>query len=245
MRFLEFKPHTNLAQFIEVYWELKCAENFTVHDKVIPDGCIDLIINLGDDHIVESESCVLKSEKIYLGGAITEMKENTIKPNAHLIGVRFRPAAFSHFYSFSSLHEATDHCVEIDNNMMPDLKSLTGDFCNVFDYFYSGRLVQPKHFLLPVIDTVTTLKGNIAVDQLAKLNCTTVRQLERTFKCHIGLSPKQYINIIRFKFAQQLIASSYPERNLVDIAFECGYYDHAHLSNEIKRYTGVAPSKLR
>ncbi|QNL48721.1 AraC family transcriptional regulator [Olivibacter sp. SDN3] len=34
------------------------------------------------------------------------------------------------------------------------------------------------------------------------------------------------------------------QKNLLDIAFDCGYYDHAHLSNEIKRYTGLAPSQF-
>ena len=28
------------------------------------------------------------------------------------------------------------------------------------------------------------------------------------------------------------------------IAFEHGYYDHSHLTNEIKRYTGVTPTQL-
>lgn len=34
------------------------------------------------------------------------------------------------------------------------------------------------------------------------------------------------------------------ERSLLDIAFECGYYDHSHLTNEIKRITGLTPTQL-
>jgi AraC-like DNA-binding protein len=33
-------------------------------------------------------------------------------------------------------------------------------------------------------------------------------------------------------------------RRLLDIACEYGYYDHAHLANDIKRYTGSTPSIL-
>ena len=34
------------------------------------------------------------------------------------------------------------------------------------------------------------------------------------------------------------------KRSLLDIAFECGFYDHSHLTNEIKKNTGFSPSEL-
>jgi len=34
------------------------------------------------------------------------------------------------------------------------------------------------------------------------------------------------------------------KESLLAIAFECGYYDHSHLTDEIKRNTGFSPSKL-
>ena len=32
--------------------------------------------------------------------------------------------------------------------------------------------------------------------------------------------------------------------SLVDLALECAFYDRAHLSNDIKRNTGLAPTQL-
>jgi AraC-like DNA-binding protein len=61
---------------------------------------------------------------------------------------------------------------------------------------------------------------------------------------HIGISPKEYSNIVRFQYALSIIKKSGKNRSLSDIAFECGYYDHAHLTNEIKRNTGLSPSQL-
>ncbi|MCL4638401.1 MAG: helix-turn-helix domain-containing protein, partial [Olivibacter sp.] len=86
--------------------------------------------------------------------------------------------------------------------------------------------------------------GTANIYDLAKRNFTTVRQLERNFKKLIGLSPKEYSNIIRFQHALSLIKDSKQNRSLLDIAFECGYYDHSHLSNDIKRNTGLSPSLL-
>ncbi|WP_404980341.1 helix-turn-helix transcriptional regulator [Chitinophaga pollutisoli] len=79
---------------------------------------------------------------------------------------------------------------------------------------------------------------------MAKRHFTTVRQLERNFKKFIGLSPKEYSNIIRFQNALATIKNSDENRSLIDIAFECGYYDHSHLTNEIRRNTGLSPSQF-
>jgi AraC-like DNA-binding protein len=53
-----------------------------------------------------------------------------------------------------------------------------------------------------------------------------------------------YSNIIRFQNALTVIKKADNKRSLLDIAFECGFYDHSHLANEIKRNTGLAPTQL-
>lgn len=244
MNVVEFKPHTQLSSYIETYWCVTSKADKVSLDKITPDGCVDIIVNLGEDFPIGAGGVVLKSEKAYLGGAITHFMEAKTLPGTHLVGLRFKPAAFSFFYSFSSLHEVTDHFIELDNQFIPELDSLYTDISTAFDLFCSDRLIQPRHLLLPVVEYINSCKGNVSVHTLAKVHCTTIRQLERNFKYHIGLSPKEFINIIRYKFAHQLIKTHHPGRTLFDIAFECGYYDHAHLTNEIKKYSGVVPTAL-
>ncbi|MCK7560040.1 helix-turn-helix domain-containing protein [Chitinophaga sedimenti] len=71
-----------------------------------------------------------------------------------------------------------------------------------------------------------------------------MRQLERHFNTHIGITPKEYSNIIRFQHALSKIKMQAHKSSLLDIAFECGYYDHAHLTNDLRKNTGYAPSQL-
>ena len=73
-------------------------------------------------------------------------------------------------------------------------------------------------------------------------NFTTVRQLERSFKQHIGISPKQMINLIRYQNAMTAFQARKPKESILSIAFDYGYYDHAHLANDFKRYNGVTPA---
>ena len=98
--------------------------------------------------------------------------------------------------------------------------------------------------LQSIINDIHSSNGKLSISELSKRNHISVRQLERKFKSQIGISPKEYSNIIRFQNALNIIKNSCEKRSLLDIAFECGYYDHSHLNNEIKRNTGLSPSLL-
>ncbi|WP_370576657.1 helix-turn-helix domain-containing protein [Pedobacter sp. AK013] len=111
-------------------------------------------------------------------------------------------------------------------------------------FFFSQRIKSKNNQLQSVINDIHSTNGQTSIYDLSKRNFTTIRQLERSFKKYIGLSPKEYSNIIRFQNALNIIKNSDKNRSLLDIAFECGYYDHSHLSNEIKRNTGLSPSLL-
>ncbi|RZK38159.1 MAG: AraC family transcriptional regulator [Pedobacter sp.] len=70
------------------------------------------------------------------------------------------------------------------------------------------------------------------------------RKLERLFKKDVGVSIKAMTCLIRFKHASRMIQENDGKQSLSDIAYSAGYYDQAHLCNEIKAYTGFTPSQL-
>ena len=57
-------------------------------------------------------------------------------------------------------------------------------------------------------------------------------------------SSKFYSGEVRYQTTFREIKNNTSQKSLLQIAFECGYYDHSHLTNEMKRYTGVAPAQL-
>ncbi|PST83264.1 hypothetical protein C7T94_11785 [Pedobacter yulinensis] len=244
MKFQEIKPHSHLAPFIDAYWEITCSEEAPSVLKVMPDGCIDIMINLGAEFRAEYANLTLRNGKGYLGGAIKYFQEAITSQETHLAGIRFKPAAFSHFYNFSSLHETTDHILELAADLIPEPGSVLKNARAAFDAFFHKKLRLPGRSLLPVIQTVRECRGNISVCKLAEQHCTTVKQLQRSFQYHVGLSPKEFTNIVRYRSAQQLIQARHPVKKLSEIAFECGYADQAHLSREIRKYTGLTPTAL-
>lgn len=238
------KPYKELEPFIHFYWELKGNESGKQRERVFPDGCAGIILNLGNKCLTDNGRNALEFGKTYVVGAMNAFKESIIDADTHLVGVCLKPGTFVNFYSYAPQCELVNDTIELEkSNSFSAGKALDHSF-RYFDVFYSERIKSKTNQLQSVIDDVHSANGVISIRELAKRNFTTVRQLERNFSKLIGLSPKEYANIIRFQHALGLIRCSKQERSLSDIAFECGYYDHSHLSLEIKRKTGFSPSSL-
>lgn len=243
MAYVEYRPHPALTPYIDAYWQFRGDGMPATVQSILPDGCVDIIVNLGDDELPDANGFFMKSEQSYLVGTMSHSIDSTVSPHSQLIGIRFRPAGFSAFYRYGPLHEFTNLTVEFDNKLAPDLHrtDISPKVC--LDEFLLKRLHGALPRLMPVIGEIESKNGMIEVTTLAQNHCTTVRQLQRAFKEYVGLSPKEFINVIRFRYALQLIKTS-DRHALLDIALEAGYYDHAHLTNEIRKYAGVVPSLL-
>jgi AraC-like DNA-binding protein len=244
MKYNKVKPYKELEPYIHFYWELKGNEVEKQWERVFPDGCAGIVMNLGDTCLTDNGSTKMEFGKTYIVGAMTSFKDSFIDNGTHLVGVCLKPATFANFYTYTSQNELTNSTIEFgkSNSFNVD-KTIENPFF-YFDYFYSERIITKTNQLQHIIDDIHTANGQISIYELAGRHFTTVRQLERNFKRFIGLSPKEYSNIIRFQNALSLIKKSNRNRSLLDIAFECGYHDHAHLANEIKRNTGLPPSLL-
>ncbi len=245
MNYNQFNPHPALSNYIDAFWTVKGEGKQLKTEKILPDGCVDIIFNLGEDCKTDNSRFTMQNGKVYVVGTMTSFKETKMNVETNLLGIRFKPAAFSAFYKkFNSLHEVTDQTVEFEKGLSPDMQKTIQYSTAYLNHFFMNELSTPKHHLLPVVADIQSHNGQMNVNTLAKRHFTTIRQLERSFKQYIGISPKEFINLVRYQFTLSLIQSRRTNRSLLDIAFECGYYDHAHLANEIKRYTGVAPSQL-
>jgi transcriptional regulator GlxA family with amidase domain len=86
--------------------------------------------------------------------------------------------------------------------------------------------------------------GAITIDDLAKRHCIGFRTLERLFKNNVGLAPKELSKIIRFQSVLKRLKDKSFDDNFFSLAYEMGYYDQSHLTNEIKAFTGRTPSQL-
>lgn len=244
MIYNQFKPHPYLIDYIDAFWLVEGIGKELQKECILPDGCVDLIFNFGEDCKTNNRALTMQSGKTYLVGTMTASQESFLDSQNKLMGVRFKPAAFSSFFDYVPLNEVTDKTIEFEQKLSPDINKLKQDSVSYLNSYFLNRINNQRHHLSAVLKDIQMSKGQISIDELAKRNFITARQLERSFKKHIGISPKEFANIIRFQFALEKIKHNKQQQSLLDIAFESGYYDHSHLTNEIKRYTGLSPSQL-
>ena len=82
-------------------------------------------------------------------------------------------------------------------------------------------------------------RGQVRMEALADELGLTLRTLQRVFRSEVGVTPKQYALIQRLEdLAEQLRRGPV---NWADLAADFGYADQAHLSRDLKRFTGDAP----
>lgn len=244
MKYKKIKPYKELEPYIHFFWELKGKEAEKQWERVFPDGCAGIIMNLGDACLTDNGSTIMEFGKTYVVGAMTSFKDSFIDNDTHLIGVCLKPATFSNFYNDTSQDALINDTVEFEKSNSFLIAKILEDPFNYFNRFYTERLKTKTNQLQSVINDIHSAKGQISIQELSKNHFITVRKMERDFKRLIGLSPKEYANIIRFQHALRLIKQGNQKNNLLDIAIECGYYDQSHLCNDIKRNTGLSPSSL-
>lgn len=86
--------------------------------------------------------------------------------------------------------------------------------------------------------------GNLTVEETAVLACLSTRQFERISRERLGFSPKVYFRLVRFTHAYQCKEKN-PAENWTNIAYECGYFDQAHLIRDFKFFAGINPGTIK
>lgn len=245
MTYNQFKPHLDLVDYIDAFWVVEGVEKgVRQKERILPDGCVDLIFNLGENCKTDNGNLTMQSEKTYLVGTMTTWQESFLDSQTKLIGVRFKPGAFSLFYNYAPLNEVTNKTIEFEKVLSLNINKLKQYSISYLNNHFLNRINNQRNHLFPILKDVHVHMGQISIEELTKRNFVTARQLERNFKKYIGISPKEFVNIVRFQFALEKIKHNKQRKSLLEIAFEGGYYDHSHLTNEIKRYTGHSPSQF-
>jgi AraC-like DNA-binding protein len=92
----------------------------------------------------------------------------------------------------------------------------------------------------PVTDYIWRQNGVVKVKQLEDKFNISRRWLEKQFAAQIGISPKEYARILRFKslLSKTITTPSVSWGSLIE---QYGYYDQSHLIRDFQAFTGQSP----
>jgi len=245
MKYTEIKPDDRLVPYIDAYYTLETGPlQHPTARRIFADGCSELFINLGGSFPFINHTIGLKPGNIYFGGTMTASNVVSSKPNSRFLGIRFKPSGFSAFWDLP-LDKVVNEIIEFPEKELYALAELDQRVGERLDKFFLHKLVSRKYeTIVPITQSIENRMGLVSVDQVAERHNVSLRTLERIFNKTIGISPKEFISIVRFQHAAKKLQQSGSDLHLLQIATDMGYYDHSHFTREFKRYSGITPSEL-
>ena len=231
--------------YTDAYWTIEtyavCGPATT--QRILPDGCMDIIFNKGNDIFRPDQQVALRSAETYLVGTMTTFSETMHGSDQSLLGIRFKPGGFCAFFPLD-LHEITDLSTNFRSDDLRGIVYGSQDLLKDLNLYFLQRLPADVLATTAVLSDIQNSKGQIRVAELLRNHAMSERKMERLFKREVGLSIKGMIRLTRFIHTLDAIRSAGPERSLSTIAYTHGYYDQAHLCAEVKKYSGFTPSQL-
>ena len=101
----------------------------------------------------------------------------------------------------------------------------------------------PKHVLQRVIERMRGFDSDLSLQALANESGYSRVHFVRMFKAATGSSPHNYLLNLKLERARELLKN--PSMSLIDIALDCGFSSHSHMSRLFHKFVGVTPSAYR
>lgn len=251
LTYREFEPAPPLSPYVERYWCVTASRPlpYAVPNRIMPDGCVDILFNAGD--AFRRDAAEEPGLRSLLVGPMWRPVVAGMRGVVEVVGVRFRPEGA---YSLLGLPLS-----ELDNRLVPmeDLTATLGakldallqqaadpiERVRAIERVLRRRLGSRRPADETVSRAVTAIlhsRGRASIDDIARAAGTSGRNLERRFTPRIGLTPKMFSRVIRFRRVMTSIRNGRPT-SWSRLAADAGYYDQSHLIREFKAFSGLTP----
>jgi AraC-like DNA-binding protein len=242
----QFRPARDLAALVDAYWITEAGprrECEVPTDRVLPDGCIDLVFvrtaagaRLFSSPLIEEPTLLdPSSEEWFVGVRMRTAMSGAVLP---VSPVECRDRAIDAVEldpRFSELEERLVACATPERA----LAILRGEV----DRRARAHLdhVPPAR----VRGALALLTGGPpwrSHDEVASAVGIAPRSLHRDIVRWTGHAPKVLARIARMQHALARLRAN--ERSLAEVAAASGFADQPHMTRELRRLTGLRPSEL-
>ncbi len=256
----EFKicvPHPILSNYIKYYWLLKDDGNqASTAELMLPDGYGEIIFNrikepyqrweIGQQgrDVVDGSYVIANNGKSIFAQRVREID---------MIGVKLSTAGLYNLFKVP-IHEFSKSPVTFEELENADINLLETrlyekhsllEVKTLLDEFFMRRIsmYEENHFT-NAVHTIHAHRGLINVESVAKKLNVHYSTLERCFKKHAGLTPKDFQKLLRFRYSY-LDFKSNPHQFLSERKYySWDYYDQSHFIKEFASFLSVSPTRF-
>lgn len=250
-------PIFPLSNFIECFVYYKDYNPAHSIDRFLPDGNINLVIDLTDypKYIYDNETLreLQACERVWFSGIRNKYITIPSGRDSEMFLIYFKKGKSYPFVN-APVSEFTDHVVDGEQVLSNEILTLRDRLLELPTLQHKFRFAE--HFLLnlfrrkmeenPFVDyavqqivrnpdsaVIKTITNNVGYSQ---------KHMIDIFRRHVGISPKAFLRVMRFQKAIREIEHN-RQVNWTSIAYESGYYDQAHFINDFKIFSGFTPSQ--
>ncbi|MBO0952976.1 helix-turn-helix domain-containing protein [Fibrella forsythiae] len=255
MKSQSFIPSLPLRPYVEEYTFLQSAIDSPFTQSLPPGGRSGILFNLGSEcQIGFSESVTVPA--IALGGQITKTMHLTHQVGCQLLLITFRTNGIYHLFGVP-MSEFVNQLVDVNLIFPPLLRQQWQtmlDQLRAIDSIQDRIVVVEKQLLAYVNRTPISHNnwvkeasiwlaqpGNGRIQKLSTEIRVSPRQLSREFSRQVGISPKSFVQVMRFRNIFRAI-NTQQTCSWLDLVHLGGWYDQSHFCNDIYEMTGLTPS---
>jgi AraC-like DNA-binding protein len=250
MEFRIHLPSQNLRPFVQCYLE---ADSSATRERgehtLFPNGHSGIFFNFGNmGKLIIKEA--YKTPEVSVFGQIDRHFTVVHWPGFYSLGVLLKPSVLSQLLRVDMAeftNKAFDgHLIRSDFKVLyqqlGEVSSIRVKIELIERYLNKelSALSKPQAFTDQVVHLIHQQKIT-SIDQMATHLQVSQRYLEMQFKRAVGLSPKTYSLIHRFKRMEQQVRKM-PAIHWDEMSFATEYYDQNHFIKDFKRFTGLTPS---
>jgi AraC-like DNA-binding protein len=246
----EVPPPSDLRWAVECLWFAEGPAGGT--ERIVPDGCPELVVQLGDSMRAGDEGQQLRSQpRALLVGQ--RSRALLVSPGSEFrtAAVRLRPSALGRV-----LHDdadlVTDGWGSLEDLFGQEGRTLLArvedavtdsERCATLVAFLRRRLERARTDLPAdgAVEAVRRARGRITVRALRATTGASERALERAFLREVGLPARTLAAVLRVQAALLLRDA---EPSWARLAAELDYVDQPHLIREFRRVAGLPPRAL-
>ena len=256
MIYLQHIPAAPLNRYIRSLWYSRNAEPKHRHERMLPSGCVQVILNLARDFLVDcrEDAPPTASPPSLIVGARSVYEIVDTSDMTDLIGIVFRPGGFAPFASdavdlfsnrFISLQDVWGNSVVVLRDRLREIPTLAARLCcleNYLSHKFAARLAAnspPRHDMVSyALNRFARSPLVSSVRDVAQSTGWSERRFSQVFREQVGFSPKVWTRLQRFQLAvAQLHAGA--DLPWAELALGCGYYDQSHFANEFRAFSGI------
>ena len=254
MNFNKVKPNDSIALFVKDI--LVFDETTNPDNTVLPffaDGYPGFLFHITPNgQLVQPQN--KKMPVSYLHGQTIHPVGLHMEGNFIIISFQLYPFVINSLFRVNA-KDLNNGCYDLSQieewksieKMLLSLNDTERQISMISDFLLKTFNEQKDKLDLQIKDAIQIILSQnalITVHDLSEKLHMTIRTLERRFSKEVGISVKDFIQIIKFQQSyEQLSSKDY--KKLTDIVFNNGFADQSHFIRVFKAFTGKTPSKFK